>query len=42
MIWPDIAYFVVRPTWMRHSDFDQNPPFIREFTFGAQRSSAQV
>lgn len=31
--WPGIVYFVVRPTWIRYSDFDQNPPFIREFTF---------
>jgi pyridoxine/pyridoxamine 5'-phosphate oxidase len=31
--WPGIAYFVVRPTWIRYSDFDQSPPLIREFTF---------
>lgn len=31
--WPDIAYFVVRPRWIRYSDFDQRPPFIQEFTF---------
>ena len=31
--WPGIVYFVVRPTWIRYSDFDQNPPSIREFTF---------
>jgi Pyridoxamine 5'-phosphate oxidase len=31
--WPGIVYFVVRPTWIRYSDFDQNPPLIREFTF---------
>jgi Pyridoxamine 5'-phosphate oxidase len=30
--WPGIAYFVVRPRWIRYSDFDQNPPLIREFT----------
>ncbi len=30
--WPDIVYFVVRPGWVRYSDFDQNPPLIREFT----------
>jgi pyridoxine/pyridoxamine 5'-phosphate oxidase len=34
MSWPGIVYFVVRPTWIRYSDFDQNPPLIREFTFG--------
>jgi Pyridoxamine 5'-phosphate oxidase len=31
--WPGIAYFVVRPRWIRYSDFDQNPPLTREFTF---------
>ncbi len=31
--WPGITYFVVRPTWLRHSDFDQNPPLIQEFNF---------
>ena len=30
--WPSIAYFVVRPTWIRYSDFDQDPPEIHEFT----------
>jgi pyridoxine/pyridoxamine 5'-phosphate oxidase len=33
MAWPGIVYFVVRPAWIRCSDFDQNPPLIREFTF---------
>ena len=33
MGWPGIVYFVVRPTWIRYSDFDQNPPLIQEFTF---------
>ncbi|HZQ55940.1 MAG TPA: hypothetical protein VFB14_27345 [Bryobacteraceae bacterium] len=31
--WPEIVYFVVKPTWVRFSDFDQNPPVICEFTF---------
>jgi len=44
--WPDgpsrlslsgIVYFVVRPTWIRYSDFDQNPPMIREFDFRSAR-----
>lgn len=35
--WPDITYFLVRPRWIRYSDFDQNPPFIEEFTFKANR-----
>ena len=33
MSWPGIVYFVVRPAWIRYSDFDRNPPLIREFTF---------
>jgi hypothetical protein len=31
--WPGITYFVVRPKWIRYSDFDQNPPLIEEFKF---------
>ncbi len=31
--WPAIAYFVIRPTWIRYSDFDQNPPVVQEFLF---------
>lgn len=31
--WPGIAYFVVRPQWIRYSDFDQRPPLIEEFVF---------
>ena len=34
--WPGIVYFVVRPRWIRYSDFDQNPPLIQEFTFPAR------
>jgi pyridoxine/pyridoxamine 5'-phosphate oxidase len=26
--WPDIAYVRVRPTWIRYSDFRQDPPLI--------------
>ena len=33
MNWPGIVYFVVRPSWIRYSDFDQNPPLIAEFRF---------
>jgi hypothetical protein len=33
MSWPGMVYFVVRPVWIRYSDFDQDPRFIREFTF---------
>ena len=31
MSWPGIVYFVVRPTWIRYSAFDQNPPLIVEW-----------
>jgi len=33
LTWPGITYFVVRPKWIRYSDFDQSPPLIREFKF---------
>jgi len=39
MSWPGIVYFVVRPAWIRYSDFDQSPPLIREFTFRSARSN---
>jgi Pyridoxamine 5'-phosphate oxidase len=32
--WPDIAYFVVRPRWIRYSDYDQTPAVIEEVTLG--------
>jgi pyridoxine/pyridoxamine 5'-phosphate oxidase len=28
--WPGITYFVIRPRWIRYSDFAQNPPLIVE------------
>lgn len=28
--WPGITYFVVRPRWIRYSDFDQRPPVVEE------------
>ena len=31
--WPGIAYFVVRPRWIRYSDYDQRPPLTEEFKF---------
>jgi len=33
MSWPGIVYFVVRPAWIRYSDFLQSPPPVREFSF---------
>ncbi len=32
MNWPGLTYFVVRPRWIRYSDFDQRPPLIEELT----------
>ena len=32
--WPGIAYFVVRPRWIRYSDFDQRPAVIEELKLG--------
>jgi pyridoxine/pyridoxamine 5'-phosphate oxidase len=34
MSWPGLVYFVVRPKWIRYSDFDQRPAVIEEMTFG--------
>jgi hypothetical protein len=31
--WAGIAYFVVRPKWIRYSDYDQRPPLIEEVSF---------
>lgn len=31
--WPGVVYFLVKPEWIRYSDFDKNPPLILEFTF---------
>lgn len=30
LTWNDIAYFAVRPTWIRYSDFNRSPAVIRE------------
>ena len=29
--WPGITHFVIRPTWIRYSDFAQDPAVIVEF-----------
>lgn len=39
MNWPEIVYFVVRPTWIRYSDFDQDPPLICEFSRPSGRAN---
>ncbi len=31
--WPGIAYFAVRPKWIRYSDFNRKPALIEEFAF---------
>jgi hypothetical protein len=31
--WPGISWMVVRPTWLRYSDFNQSPPLIAEIEF---------
>jgi uncharacterized pyridoxamine 5'-phosphate oxidase family protein len=31
--WPGITHFLVRPKWIRYSDFDARPPHIEEFKF---------
>ena len=29
---PGLVYFRVRPTWVRYSDYNQQPPFVMEFS----------
>ncbi len=29
--WPALTYIRVRPTWVRYSDFNQNPPEVVEY-----------
>jgi len=31
--WPDITYYIIRPTWIRYSDFNTDPPLIAETSF---------
>jgi general stress protein 26 len=33
--WPGIVYWRVRPTWIRYSDFNANPPIIQEWDAAA-------
>ena len=30
--WPDIAYVVVKPRWIRYSNYAAGPPVVEEFT----------
>jgi hypothetical protein len=29
-----MVYFVVRPRWIRYSDFDKRPPVVEERSYG--------
>ncbi len=31
--WPGITHFVIRPRWLRYSNFELRPPVIQEFRF---------
>jgi hypothetical protein len=31
--WPNITHLVIRPSWLRYSDFNQQPPAIAESHF---------
>jgi Pyridoxamine 5'-phosphate oxidase len=35
--WPGITWLVVRPTWLRYSDFNQSPPMMIEMQFPDSR-----
>jgi pyridoxamine 5'-phosphate oxidase-like protein len=35
--WPGLVHLVIRPTWLRYSDFNQFPPQIFELTFPLSR-----
>jgi hypothetical protein len=35
--WPGLVHLVVRPAWLRYSDFSQSPPQISELTFPLSR-----
>jgi hypothetical protein len=33
--WPGLVYWRVRPTWIRYSNFNVNPPIIQEWDAAA-------
>lgn len=33
MTWPNICYFVLKPKWIRFSDYGETPTLIEEFRF---------
>ncbi|MDX2151140.1 MAG: pyridoxamine 5'-phosphate oxidase family protein [Bryobacteraceae bacterium] len=38
--WAEITWFVVRPRWLRYSDYGQDPDYIEEMRFDEPISSA--
>lgn len=42
LTWPAIAYIVIRPHWLRYSDYDQKPPLIEEFTSDDLNNNSQT
>lgn len=38
--WPGITHFVIRPRWIRYSDFEREPPSIEEIAPGARPRTA--
>lgn len=42
MNWPGMTYFVIRPRWIRYSDFDQRPPIIEETRFSDPLPAART
>jgi len=40
--WAGITYYVVRPRWIRFSDFTQSPPRIKEWTQVTPGTSAEA
>ncbi|HBY60106.1 MAG TPA: hypothetical protein DEH78_09810, partial [Solibacterales bacterium] len=37
--WPEITWFVVRPRWIRYSDYGQDPDYVEEFRFEDLKSA---
>ena len=33
LAWPGLTHFVVKPRWLRFSDFDRSPPLVVEMSF---------
>ncbi len=37
--WPGLIYLRARPSWIRYSDYNRNPPEIVEFNLGSSQSN---